>query len=322
VILKTDVLTQVASSGLRLLTGQSTDLASHFDIRWLGFSYLAFRLLHTLRDRMGGRLPDLSLGEFVVFMIFFPAYTAGPIDRIQRFKDDLRRDFRLDASRGIAASRRILIGVFKKFVLADSLALMALNEVTARQTTSPLWMWALLYAYSFRLYFDFGGYTDIAIGIGELIGFTLPENFDRPYLKTNLTTFWNSWHITLAQWFRGYFYYPITRSLLTAKRRLPIAFIIFVGQMGTMLLIGLWHGITWNFILWGAWHGVGLFIHNRWVDFLKVKFSILPQNTGRMNIASLGGTLLTFQFVALGWVWFALPTPELSWQAILTLFGL
>jgi len=98
-----------------------------------------------------------------------------------------------------------VIGLFKKFALADSLALIALNAVNAGQVKSSGWMWLILYAYAFQIYFDFSGYTDIAIGMGRWLGIRLPENFAHPYLKPNLTLFWNSWHITLAQWFRAYF---------------------------------------------------------------------------------------------------------------------
>src|SRR5574341_911369 len=195
VTLKTEALALAASAGLRALNGQPTAQASALDIRWLGFSYIAFRLLHALRDRMTGRLPPLTLQEFVTYALFFPALTSGPIDRAERFARDLRQPFALSAAEVTGGLTRIVGGVFKKFVLADTLAIFALNGANAAQTTSTLWTWVLLYAYAFRLYLDFGGYTDIAIGIGRLCGVKLPENFDRPYLKQNLTLFWDSWHI-------------------------------------------------------------------------------------------------------------------------------
>ena len=274
--------------------------------------------MHTLRDRLTGRLPQLRLREFVTYTIFFPAFTAGPIDRIQRFVSDLEAGFRLDVEHFFAAATRIVVGVFKKFALADSLALIALNAANAQQSTSTLWTWVLLYAYALRIYFDFSGYTDIAIGIGQLVGITLPENFERPYLKSNLTAFWNAWHITLAQWFRAYFFNPLTRAL--RKRKFSVPVIILIGQLGTMVLIGLWHGVTWNFAIWGAWHGLGLFVHNRWADFTKGRFTNLSPTAQRA--ANIGDVLLTFQFVTLGWVWFALPTPSLAVAVFQKLFGL
>ena len=317
-VLKTGALTLTASKGLRALSGQSTALATAFDIRWLGFSYLAFRLLHTLRDRLTGRIPHLSLHDFATYAIFYPAFTAGPIGRVQQIAGDLETDFSLDATRFTAAATRIISGVFKKFALADSLALLALNAANAQQSTSALWTWVLLYAYALQIYFDFSGYTDIAIGISQLVGITLPENFEHPYLKPNLTAFWNSWHITLAQWFRAHYFNPLTRAL--RKRQLSVPAIILIGQLSTMLLIGLWHGVTWNFAIWGAWHGLGLFAHNRWAAFGKGRFTNL--SPGMQRAANLAGVLFTFHFVVLGWVWFALPTPALAVDVFQKLFGL
>lgn len=321
VVLKAEFLTRLTSSALRSLSGQSTTLASALDLRWLGFSYTAFRLIHTLRDRLAGRLPDYAFSEMLVFIIFFPSFTAGPIDRLQRFAQDLRKPFRLDTQTLLQGGQRILLGIFSKFVLADTLAIIALNDVNASQATSGGWLWILLYAYTFRIYFDFSGYTDIAIGLGNLLGFQLPENFQRPYRKANLTLFWNSWHITLAQWLRAYYFNPLTRALRTSPRQIPITWIIFVGQVSTMLLIGLWHGITWNFAIWGIWHGLGMFIHNRWSELIRSRTTGLEEKPRLKRGLQISGIILTFNFVALGWVWFALSTPALSWQVILQLFG-
>jgi len=329
VMVKTEPLALAASGWLRSLSGQSTELASALDLPWLGFSYLAFRLLHVLRDFQAGRLPAYTLSEFVTYGIFFPAYTAGPIDRSQHFIGELQRvaspgqdaDSVQRAEDTIAGAWRILLGVFKKFVLADSLALIALNPVNAEQTTSTLWMWALLYAYALRIYFDFAGYTDIALGLARLLGIRLPENFERPYLKTNLTAFWNSWHITLAQWFRAYFFNPLTRALRTRPQKLPAWLVILVGQFTTMLLIGLWHGVTWNFAIWGGWHGLGLFVHNRWSGWIRPRLAGVENRTRLGRFLQVAGWFATFNYVTLGWVWFALPTPGLALDVFQKLGG-
>jgi alginate O-acetyltransferase complex protein AlgI len=320
VILKVPGLTVWVSMQLRGLNGQSTTTATALDLRWLGFSYLAFRLLHTLRDRQLGRLPDVTLAEYVVYVIFFPALTAGPIDRIERFVSDLRRPPALSAGDWTDAGRRLLVGCFKKFVLADTLALIALNGANAVQVRATGWMWVLLYAYTFQIYLDFSGYTDIAIGLGRLMGFKLPENFSAPYLRPNLTQFWNSWHMTLTQWFRAYFFNPLTRALRLAKKPLPVPAVIFITQLATMLLIGLWHGMTANFVLWGLWHGLGLFVHNRWSDLTRGRFAALP--VAGQRVLNAGGVVLTFNFVALGWIFFALPSPSISLHVFTKLFGL
>lgn len=321
VIVKTQPLATDASALIRSWTGQSPDLANALDIRWLGFSYLAFRLLHALRDRLAGRLPGLTLREFLVYALFFPALTAGPIDRAERFTSDLRAPVS-DPVVATQATWRVLIGVFKKYVLADSLALVALNAPNATQTSSTFWSWILLYAFALQLYLDFSGYTDVAIGLGLLMGIRLPENFVRPYLQPNLTAFWNSWHITLASWFRAYFFNPLARSLRQSRTRLPAWFIILVSQLSTMVLIGLWHGVTANFALWGAWHGLGLFVHNRWTDLIRRRRWDQRWGAGPVGrVLPIASALLTFHFVTLGWVWFALPNPGLSWSVLLRLFG-
>jgi D-alanyl-lipoteichoic acid acyltransferase DltB (MBOAT superfamily) len=184
--------------------------------------------------------------------------------------------------------QRILLGVFKKFVLADSLAIIALNSQNSMQTAPGVWAWVLLYAYTLRIFFDFAGYTDIALGMGRWLGIHLPENFASPYFKTNLTAFWNSWHITLAQWFRAYFFNPATRALRSSPTKLPVWLVILVGQAGTMLLIGLWHGVTWNFVAWGLWHAIGLFAHNRWSDWARPIMNNLDQRPSLRRLAGLG----------------------------------
>jgi alginate O-acetyltransferase complex protein AlgI len=322
IILKSESLARLVSVTLRSLNSQSVQLASAFDIRWLGFSYVAFRLMHTLRDRLSGRLPDLTLQDYIIYILFFPAYSAGPIDRIQRFIQDLRQPYRLTAQALLLGLKRIVVGIFSKFVLADGLAIIALNANNSGQVQSTGWLWVMVYAFALRIYFDFSGYTDIAIGLGQLLGIQLPENFDHPYLKLNLTMFWNSWHITLAQWFRAYFFNPLTRALRSNPRNIPLPLIILVGQLSTLILIGLWHGLSWNFAIWGAWHGMGLFIHNRWSDYLKVKKTHQPVMSPLQGLVSVGSIFLTFNYVTLGWVWFALSSPSQSWRTLLRLFGI
>ena len=315
VILKSEPLATVTSAWLRTLAGQDPALASSFDFGWLGFSYIAFRLAHALRNRAAGRLPQVSLRDFVTFIVFFPALTAGPIDRIERFQPQLRSEFHLGSEQLLAAGRRLVAGLFMKFVLADALAFFSLNATNAWQVETTGWAWLLLLAFAFRIFLDFAGYTHIAIGLGLLFGVLLPENFDRPYLKANLTAFWNSWHISLALWFRAYYFNPVTRWL--RSRRVQVWLIIFVGQLSTMALLGLWHGITWNFLTWGLWHGLGLFVHNQWAQFSKARSLVIDA-----KFAQPLGVLATFAYVSLGWVWFALPAPQDAGRVFTILFGM
>jgi alginate O-acetyltransferase complex protein AlgI len=237
VVIKAPAMAQAAAGGLRIWTGQMANLATAGDLRWLGFSYVAFRLIHTLRDRQSGRLPAVNLREYITYVIFFPAFTAGPIDRIERFLKDLRQPQTREASDLGEAARRLLLGMFAKFVLADTLAIFAINGANAGQVQSTGWLWLMVYAFSLQIYFDFAGYTSIAIGLGRLMGFHLPENFNSPYLKPNLTLFWNNWHITLTLWFRAYFFNPVTRALRGGSRPAPAVLVMLLTQLSTMVLI-------------------------------------------------------------------------------------
>ena len=212
----------------RSVGGQSAALADPSDLVWLGFSFLAFRLIHILRDFQGGKLPELTFQEFAAYALFFPAFVAGPIDRVQRWRGDLNAGASefggklprsLQMENTVDGTLRIFTGLFKKFAIADSLAIISLNSRNAQQTESTFWMWILLFSYTLRIYFDFSGYSDVAIGMARLLGFRLPENFDRPYTKSNLTAFWNSWHMTLAQWFRAYTFNPLLRWLRTRRQQ-------------------------------------------------------------------------------------------------------
>ena len=325
VVLKTAVLSTAVAQLWRTLTGQNPALAAPTDLAWLGFSYVAFRLIHTLRDRQTGLLPALSLREYVTYIIFAPAFIAGPIDRAERFVQDLRalpHMVGLDAARFGEAGLRIASGLFKKFVIADSLAQgMSLTAVNAAQATSTLGLWMLLYGYALRLYFDFAGYTDMAIGLGLLFGIRLPENFDRPYLKSNITTFWQSWHMTLSSWARFYVFTPLSRSLLRRKPRPSPTLIVLVAQIATMTTIGLWHGISWTFFIWGLWHGVGLFVHKQWSDRTRKWYRELAEKPWQKRAWTLFSWFVTLQFVVLGWVWFLLPELSLAAATFGKLFG-
>jgi D-alanyl-lipoteichoic acid acyltransferase DltB (MBOAT superfamily) len=321
VILKTEPLATSMSAALRNLSVQNPELAAGVDLRWLGFSYLAFRLIQVLRDKQTGKLPAMSLREHMTYAIFFPALTAGPIDRAERFVQDERiMPPTLIAPCFVEGMGRITSGLVKKFVISDSLALIALNSVNAEQAVSTPALWLMLYAYAFRLFLDFSGYTDIAIGIGLLLGIRLPENFNQPYLKPNLAAFWQSWHMTLSNWVRFYVFSPLSRALLVRKVRPLTA--VFAAQMVTMIVIGLWHAVAWNFLVWGLWHGVGLFVHKVWSDRTRKRYLSLKQRPRLERAWTIAGILLTFHFVVLGWVWFALGDMAQVWKVFLRLLGI
>jgi alginate O-acetyltransferase complex protein AlgI len=274
--------------------------------------------MSVLRDRSAKRLPEMRLREFVSFAIFAPALQAGPIDRPDRFLKDLRAPFVPGLALFEQAGWRMLTGAFKKYALADTLGLIALSDANAL-AVKPWWAWLLVYAYALRIWLDFSGYTDIALGVARLAGIALPENFNAPYLKPNLTQFWNNWHMSLAQWFRAYWFNPLTRAL--RKREWEQAPIILLGQASTMLMIGLWHGVTVNFLLWGLWHAIGLFAHNRWADFAKTRLMWVSERPVLQRAVNIAGAIATFHFVVLGWVFFALSTPAAALTVLRRLFG-
>ena len=322
IFLKNPSLARFSSAGLRSLMAQNPSLAKSTDLGWLGFSYVAFRLIHTLLDRINNRLKKIGLGEYLVFIIFFPAVMAGPLDRVQRFQKELENPTPLSSAEFLQGGKRLFLGLFRKFIIADSLALIAISSMNVSQVQSTGWLWIMLFAYAFQIFFDFAGYTDIAIGMGILLGFNLPENFNQPYRQQNLTLFWNNWHMSLTQWFRGYFFNPLTRKLRKA-RKFSVPVIILFTQLATFIIIGLWHGITANFIIWGAWHGLGIFIHNRWSSYANPKTTKLVKERPFLgSVFKVSGMLGTFLFVSLGWVWFALPTTSLAFTTFAKLFGI
>lgn len=325
IVLKTDWLAIWASQLIRTGTGQDISQATSIDLNWLGFSYIAFRLIHTVRDRQSGLLPVLSLQEYVSYVVFFPSFIAGPIDRAERFVADFRAladDINFQA-RYVEGFTRISIGIFKKFVIADTLAQgMALDPINAKQLDNIPGAWLLLYGYAFRLFFDFSGYSDIAIGIAILFGIKLPENFTQPYTRTSITKFWQSWHITLSNWVRMYVFSPFSRYLLKRKPKPSPLLIILITQLTTMIVIALWHGVTINFLIWGIWHGIGLFIHKQWTDRTRAFYRQLKEKPRQQLLADSVAWFITFHFVVLGWVWFAVPDFEQSIFVLMKLLGL
>lgn len=325
ILLKTEVLGTALAVVWRGATGQDQTLAALGDLNWLGFSYLAFRLIHTLRDRQMGILPALTLREYVTYVVFFPALVAGPIDRAERFIEDVRALpalRRWDADRLGRGLGRIAVGVFKKFVIADLLAFgLALTPTLVEQAVSTPHLWLLLYGYGLRLFFDFSGYSDIAIGLGILFGVALPENFNRPYTRTSITTFWQSWHMTLSAWARTYVFSPLFRALSKRDPKPSPLLIAFSAQIATMLVIGLWHGVTVNFVIWGLWHALALFIHKVWTDRTRKWYRRLGDHPGRLRAWSLFGWFVTLHWVMLGWVWFVIPDVDGALRVFARLLG-
>ena len=245
-------------------------------------------------DRYKGVAEAGRLRDYLAFILFFPTMVAGPIKRYQDFLPNLLnpgRDYALDWNRG---GTRILTGLLKKFAVADVLTAFTDHLNRADIGTAPRWIlpvWIL--AYGVHIYFDFSGYSDIAIGSARLFGLTVKENFDWPYLKTNIADFWGGWHMTLYRWLIDYIFIPLGGSRVS-----PI--LIYRNVLVTMMISGLWHGAGLNFIAWGLWHGVLLCGHRVWRTWRG------PQaQPGPIGVQFLSWAL-TFSLVTLGWAFFCM----------------
>ena len=285
------------------VTGLVTAPAGRNPFAWraaflpLGVSFFTFEFIHYAVDRYYGRVERGTLGEYLAFIFFFPTLVAGPIKRFQYFGPSVRRpagDWPLDWNRGVT---RILVGLAKKFAVADLLTSLTdhLNRHDIAAASRPtLLLW--IFAYAWKIYFDFSAYSDIAIGSARLFGIRIPENFDWPYARTNITEFWRRWHRSLWRWLVDYVFIPLGGSRGTRAS-------VYANVLSVMLISGLWHGAGLNFIAWGAWHGALLVIHRAWIDW-RAGAARAPSLAGRL--ASWG---LTFSAVTLGWALFAMDLP-------------
>ena len=258
----------------------------------LGISFFTFEFYHFASDRRAGRSESGTLGEYLAFILFFPTLVAGPIKRFQEFAPQLREpltDWNRDWERGWT---RILTGLAKKFAVADlmtslTMHLNAHDILTADRRVLPLW----LLAYGIKIYADFSGYSDIAIGSSRLFGLRVQENFDWPYFRPNIRLFWHTWHMSLTRWLRDYLYIPLGGSRVPPLR-------IYANIAVVMLLCGLWHGAGIHFVAWGLWHGLLLIGHRLWRRF-RGEPSTHP-------VAVFLSGLLTFTLVNAGWAFFCM----------------
>lgn len=277
----------------------------------LGISFFVFEFVHYLFEVRRGSEPIRSPLKFVLFSIFFPSLVAGPIKRYQQFLPSLEAGSQRFSPENLSAGLiRIAIGFAKKVLLADNLTFFIDQHHPRFETLGITGRWIFVVAVALRILMDFSGYSDIAIGFARLLGVTLPENFNWPYLAQNLQEFWQRWHISLSSWIRDYIYVPLGGSRHGTPRRLLNGFIAFS-------LCGLWHGAAWNFAVWGVYHGIGLAI--------CAAYRQLPGGLGtvieRIFVKEpLLGLAITQIYIWLGWLLFFYPLAE-AWHMIRLLFG-
>jgi len=260
----------------------------------LAISFFTFEFVHYLTDVYHGSPPIRNPLKFAFFAIFFPSIVSGPIKRFQPFlaqvKDGLARP---SLERSLSGAAQVLVGFFKKLVVADAAA--ALVELLERYPSpSRATVATMIFLMSVRILFDFSGYSDIAIGLGRLIGLELPANFRFPYAARNISEFWRRWHMSLSSWIRDYVYVPLGGGHTSTPRKT-------LNLAATMFICGLWHGPAWHFGLWGLYHGAGLAVHGLW------ERSAFGQRMAPRRATRFLGIVMTDLFVAYGWLLFFYP---------------
>ena len=317
----------IAACWVLLFVNKNMDVFGQFiafkwlDVTIVGMSYLAFRAISTLQE--AHEIENFSYLQYFNYLLFFPTLLAGPIERYERFRADLAHPVDVDTDVALQAAQRITLGFMKKFVLADNLApfgVFAFGADPSSMSTPMLWLGVVLQLW--LIYLDFSGYCDIVLGLARLMGFQIQENFDRPYLARNIQDFWNRWHMSLTFFVRDYVFTPICRVIfwhVPRKRQFPY---VTMAYFFTMLVIALWHKISWGFLLFGLMHGVAL-------TYIQIKRKYLdraPMLQGGVG-AFLNRPPVPLA-IALTWVFFSLSTVTwffpltTTWQIFKRLFGL
>jgi D-alanyl-lipoteichoic acid acyltransferase DltB (MBOAT superfamily) len=281
-------------SNLQKVTGHSAPLPEI--VLPLGISFFTFTQIAFLVDAHRGLAREYNPVHYALFVTWFPHLIAGPILHHREMMPQFgrRATYRLDWENVAVGMTMFAFGLFKKTVIADEMATFATPAFTAaaggaRQTLLEAWGAAL--AYTFQIYFDFSGYTDMALGASRMFGIVLPLNFNSPYKARSIIDFWRRWHITLSRFLRDYVYIPLGGNRTTTPRR-------FTNLLLTMLVGGLWHGAEWTFVFWGALHGLYLIVNHGWRRLRRRLGLASPFGAGAL------ATLTTFVAVVVGWVFF------------------
>ncbi len=255
----------------------------------IGVSFFTFQIMSYTLDVYRGEVPaQKSLLKLTTYVALFPQLVAGPIVRYQTIADELdSRKESLDEF--ISGLERFIFGLGKKVIFANSMAILADTVYAANQGTLPtglLWLGAV--AYALQIYFDFSGYSDMAIGMGRMFGFHFLENFDYPYCSRSITEFWRRWHISLGTWFRDYVYIPLGGNRVKFPRRVLNMLIVWA-------LTGLWHGANWNFVFWGLYYFLLLMVEKLLGKKLLEKIPALLRHAGTLFLVLLGWVLFRIE---------------------------
>ncbi|MCX6231096.1 MAG: MBOAT family protein [Bacteroidetes bacterium] len=271
----------------------------------IGISFFTFHEMSYIIDVYRDEKPPMkSIVDYSLYILFFPQLIAGPIIRFNEITDQItdRRNNETIDNR-LAGFYRFIIGLSKKVLIANVLGaevdhIFALNINDISSVTA----WIGIIAYAFQIYFDFSGYSDMAIGIARMLGFVFPENFNNPYTSQSITEFWRRWHITLSRWMRDYLYIPLGGNKVSTKRLYFNLWLVF-------LLSGLWHGASWNFIAWGAYQGLFLIADRLFLlNFLN-------------KLGKIPAIVITFVIVLVGWAFFRIQDISTAFLFITKMFS-
>ncbi len=282
---------------LNTLSGSSYHLETI--ILPLAISFFTFQQITFLVDASRGETREYNFLHYSLFVTFFPQLIAGPIVHHREMLPQFAKNsiYRINQSNLAIGLAIFLLGLFKKVVLADGVAAYATPVFDAAESGVVITFfeaWAGALAYTFQLYFDFSGYSDMAIGIARMFNINLPLNFNSPYKAVNIIEFWRRWHMTLSRFLRDYLYFPLGGNRKGQPRR-------YVNLMITMLLGGLWHGAGWTFVAWGFMHGIFLVINHAWHGLRR----LLGSEPGSLGFPGRSvAWLVTFLSVVVSWVMF------------------
>lgn len=286
-------------------------LAGYSAISWtkivlpIGISFFVFQeMSYTIDIYRGEHAPLKKFSDYMLFIFLFSHLIAGPIVTYHVLADDIvDRRKKINANYRLAGFFRLMVGLGRKVLIANVLGEVAdqvFNQPVTQLTTADCWLGA--FAYTFQLYFDFSGYSDMAIGLGKLMGFDFPENFNNPYISQNITEFWKRWHITLGAWMRRYLYIPLGGNRVSEKR-------LYANLITVFLLSGLWHGASWTFVLWGAYHGFFLICDRLFLDKLTAR------------VPAIFRVMFTFFVALIGWVLFRADSLNYAGAMLIQMFS-
>lgn len=279
------------------------DLCSLNIILPVGISFYTFQSMSYTIDVYRGKIKAASFFDVALYVSFFPQLVAGPIVKAQEFLPQLKEERKVTL-KGLEAGLQIFVmGMFKKIVLADRLSVFV-DDVFATPTIfSTLTIILAVIAYALQIYFDFSGYSDMAIGCAKCIGYDIQWNFNLPYISKNPTEFWKRWHISLSTWLQEYVYIPLGGNRKGKTRT-------YINLMLTMLIGGLWHGASWTFVVWGALHGIALCIHKLYLTVFSKK----------VRIPSIFAVIMNNIFVCVCWVFFRAPSFDIAIEILKKIF--